>query len=253
MLIETHAHLYLEEFQEDIEGVIKNSVANGVGKIYLPAINSETHDALMDLEMKFPEVCFPMMGLHPCYVKEDYKRELLLVEEWLSNRKFSAIGECGLDFYWDKTFVNQQYVALEQQIAWAIQYQLPIILHTRNATQETIDIIKKYTSSGLRGIFHCFGGTLHEAQQIIEMGFYLGIGGVVTYKNSGLDKVIADIDLRHLVLETDAPYLTPVPFRGKRNETGYLKLIAEKIANIKNCSFEEVAAQTTSNAIKIFG
>jgi TatD DNase family protein len=253
MLIETHAHLYLEEFLEDIDGVIKNSVANGVGKIYLPAINSETHDALMDLEMKFPEVCFPMMGLHPCYVKEDYKKELILVEEWLSNRKFSAIGECGLDFYWDKTFVNQQYVALEQQIAWAIQYQLPIVLHTRNATQETIEVVKKYISSGLRGIFHCFGGTFHEAQQIIEMGFYLGIGGVVTYKNSGLDKVIADIDLRHLVLETDAPYLTPVPFRGKRNETGYLKIIAEKIANIKNCSFEEVAAQTTSNAIKIFG
>jgi TatD DNase family protein len=253
MLIETHAHLYLEEFQKDIDAVVNHSVENGVGKIYLPAINSETHKELIDLEKKFPALCFPMMGLHPCYVKEDYKTELLLVEEWLIKRKFSAIGECGLDFYWDKTFVNQQYEALEQQIAWALQYQLPIILHTRNATQETIEVIRKYTSSGLRGIFHCFGGTLDEAQQIIEMGFYLGIGGVVTYKNSGLDKVIADIDLSHLVLETDAPYLTPVPFRGKRNETGYLKIIAEKIANIKNCSFEEVAEQTTANAIKIFG
>lgn len=252
MLIETHAHLYLEEFQKDIDEVIKNSVANGVGKIYLPAINSETHNALMDLEMKFPEVCFPMMGLHPCYVKENYLDELLNVERWLQKRKFVAIGECGLDFYWDKTFIKEQYIVLEKQIEWALEYKLPIVLHTRNATQETIDVIKKYKTENLKGIFHCFGGSLEEAHQIIDLGFYLGIGGVVTYKNAGLDKVLKELDVKHIVLETDSPYLTPVPFRGKRNESMHLKIIAEKIAEIMNCSFEDVELETTYNANSIF-
>lgn len=252
MLIDTHAHLYLSEFEKDIDSIISNAQQKKISKIYLPAIDSESHQGLLQLEEKFPDFCLAMMGLHPCYVKENYKDELSTVEKLLKSRDFMAIGECGLDFYWDKTFVSQQYEALEQQIAWALQYQIPIVLHTRNATQETIEVIKRFADKGLRGVFHCFGGSLSEAQQIIEMGFLLGIGGVVTYKNSGLDKVLAEIDLRNIVLETDAPYLSPVPHRGKRNESAYLSVVAEKIALIKNCDVEEVASVTTSNATLLF-
>ena len=252
MLIDTHAHLYLSEFQEDIDAVIAFSKKNHVGKIFLPAINSDTHEAMISLEALHPDFCYAMMGLHPCYVKENYKDELLTVSKYLASRKFSAIGECGLDFYWDKTFVSVQYEALEQQIEWALQYKLPIILHTRNATHETIDVLKKYFQKGLKGIFHCFGGTYAEAKQIIEMGFYLGIGGVVTYKNSGLSEVIDRNDLEYLVVETDAPYLAPVPLRGKRNESGHLYIIAEKIAQIKKCSIDDVAMVTSKNAHRLF-
>jgi len=252
MIIDTHSHLYLEEFNSDIDQIILRSKQSGVEKIYLPAIDSQTTQQLIQLEIKYPSYCIAMMGLHPCYVKENYKAELEKVSSLLQQRKFAAIGECGLDFYWDKTFEKEQYEALEQQIEWALEYQLPIVLHTRNATQETIDVIKKYADKGLKGIFHCFGGNADEANQIIEMGFYLGIGGVITYKNSGLDKVINKIDLKHIVLETDSPYLTPVPNRGKRNETSFLKIIAEKIAELKNCSYEEVANATTQNALSLF-
>jgi TatD DNase family protein len=170
----------------------------------------------------------------------------------LKKRKFAAIGECGLDFYWDKTFIKEQYIVLEKQIEWALEYNVPLILHTRSATQETIDVIKKYKTENLKGIFHCFGGSMEEANQIIELGFYLGIGGVITYKNAGLDIVMKELDLKHIVLETDAPYLSPVPFRGKRNESKYLLTIAEKIAIIKNCSLEEIKSITTNNANKLF-
>ena len=252
-MIDTHCHLYLSEFEQDIEAVISNARQVGVEKMYLPAINSETHDQMLQLEAKYPGHCIAMMGLHPCYVKENYLEELLKVENYLKARNFAAIGECGLDFYWDTTFVQQQYLVLEQQIEWAKQYNLPIILHTRNATKETIEVISKNRSNQLKVIFHCFGGSMEEANQIIEMGFYLGIGGVVTYKNAGLDLVLKEIDLKHLVLETDAPYLSPVPMRGKRNESKFIKIIAEKIATIKNCSFEEVVATTNENAQLIFG
>lgn len=252
MIIDTHSHLYLEEFDSEIEQIIFRSKENGVEKIYLPAIDSQTTQQLIQLETKYPNYCIAMMGLHPCYVKGNYKEELEKVSSLLQQRKFAAIGECGLDFYWDIAFVKEQYEALEQQMDWSLEYQLPIVLHTRNATQETIDVVKKYADKGLKGIFHCFGGSVDEANQIIEMGFYLGIGGVVTYKNAGLDKVLKDIDLKHIVLETDSPYLTPVPHRGKRNETSYLKIIAEKIAEIKDCSYEDVATVTTENAKNLF-
>ncbi len=253
MIIDTHCHLYLSEFSNEIDKFINRAKENGIKKIYLPAINSETTEALLSLEEKHPDICIAMMGLHPCYVKSDYKDELQKVEDLFTQRKFIAIGECGLDFYWDKTFIKEQYLALEQQIEWALHYNLPIILHTRNATQETIDVIKKYKGSNLKGIFHCFGGTLEEANQIIDLGFYMGIGGVVTYKNAGLDLVLKDIDLDYLVLETDAPYLSPVPFRGKTNEPANLKTIAEKIASIKNESYDVVAEFTTKNAERLFG
>jgi TatD DNase family protein len=253
MIIDTHCHLYLPEFNNEIDDFIKRAKENGVKKIYLPAINSETTNALLSLEEKHPDICVAMMGLHPCYVKSDYIDELKKVEDFLNQSKFVAIGECGLDFYWDKTFVKEQYLALEQQIEWALQYNLPIILHTRNATQETIDVIKQYKNSNLKGIFHCFGGTIEEANQIIDMGFYLGIGGVVTYKNSGLDVVLKEINLDFIVLETDAPYLSPVPNRGKTNEPANLKIIAEKIASIKNTSYDVVAEVTSRNSEKLFG
>ncbi|HMJ48067.1 MAG TPA: TatD family hydrolase [Ferruginibacter sp.] len=253
MLIDTHCHLYLDEFKQDIEAVIKRAEAEGVEKFYLPAIDSSETENLILLENKFPGKCIAMMGLHPCSVKENYVTELELVKEWLFSRKFAAIGEIGLDFYWDKTFTVQQYEAFRMQIALSLQYDLPIVIHTRNAMQETIDVVKEFVPGGVRGIFHCFGGTYENAREIIDAGFYLGIGGVVTYKKSGLTEVLGKLDLQHIVLETDSPYLTPVPFRGKRNESSYLKYIVENLAIIKNVTAEKVAEITSSNAKKIFG
>ena len=253
MIVDTHCHLYLEEFKNDITEVIKRAEQEGVNKFYLPAIDSTEIENIILLEKKFPGKCIAMMGLHPCSIKENYVEELAVVKDWLAKRKFAAVGEIGLDFYWDKTFVLQQYEAFRMQIALSVLYNLPIVIHTRNAMQETIDVVKEYTSVGLKGIFHCFGGTLENANEIINAGFYLGIGGVLTYKKSGLAEVLDKIDLKHIVLETDSPYLTPVPFRGKRNESSYLKYVVEKLAEIKKVSIEEVAAITTANAEKIFG
>lgn len=252
ILTDTHCHLYSKEFEVDIEEVIQNATIEGVQKFYLPGIDSTAIESMLALEKQFPEKCIPMMGLHPCYVKNNYNEELEIVRGWLTKRVFVAIGEIGLDFYWDKTFVIQQYQAFRIQIEWAIEYRRPIVIHTRNAMQETINLVKEYKSKGLSGIFHCFSGSYESAKEIIDAGFYLGIGGVVTYKNAGLAEVLTKIDLKHLVLETDAPYLTPVPFRGKRNESSYLKYVATKIAAIKQVPVEEVASITTANAEKIF-
>lgn len=251
-LIDTHCHLYSEEFLVDIEEVLQRAESIGVQRFYLPAIDSSTHDAMMEMEKKYPTKCIPMMGLHPCYVKEDFEKELLVVEEWLNKKKFVAIGEIGLDFYWDKTFASEQYEVFKLQMQWALQRNIPIVIHTRNAMQETIETLKPFAQQGLRGIFHCFGDTYEIAQQIIEMGFLLGIGGVVTYKKSGLAETLKNIGLQHIVLETDAPYLTPVPHRGKRNESSYLQYILQTLAEIKNATVQEVAAVTTANAEKIF-
>ena len=253
VLIDTHCHLYLEEFSSDIESVLQNATAEGVQKYYLPGIDSASIEGMLALEEKFPGKCIPMMGLHPCYVKENFKDELNIVQGWLAKRKFAAIGEIGLDFYWDKSFVYEQYEAFRIQIEWAIAYQMPIVIHTRNAMQETINLVKEYAPKGVKGIFHCFSGSYESAKEIINAGFYLGVGGVITYKNAGLAEVLTKIDLQHLVLETDAPYLTPLPFRGKRNESSYLKYIIARLAEVKNCSVEEVATITTANAEKIFG
>jgi TatD DNase family protein len=252
-IIDTHCHLYVNHFKNDIASVIERAVAEGVQQFYLPAIDSSETAGMLALEEKFPGQCIAMMGLHPCSVKENYRQELELVQDWLSKRKFAAVGEIGLDFYWDKTFAEQQYEAFRLQIEWALQHGLPIVIHTRNAMQETINVVKEYAGRGLRGIFHCFSGSYESAVQIINAGFYLGIGGVLTYKNAGLPEVLEKIGLEHMVLETDAPYLTPVPFRGKRNESSYLKYIIAKLAEVKNMPVEEVAAITTANAQKIFG
>lgn len=252
-MIDTHCHLYIQEFDKDIDMVIKRGLKEGVTKFYLPAIDSIQLDRMFELESQFPAHCFAMAGLHPCSVNENFEDELIQIETLLQKRKFSGIGETGLDFYWDKTFMKEQYFALERQIVLALKYNLPLILHTRNATQETIEVVKKYKTDGLIGIFHCFGGSIKEAEQIIDLNFYLGIGGIVTYKNAGLAEVLNDIDLKHVVLETDAPYLSPVPMRGKRNESAYLKYIVEKIALVKGISEDDVKNITTQNAEKIFG
>jgi TatD DNase family protein len=208
---------------------------------------------MLMLEEKYPGKCIAMMGLHPCSVKADYLSELALVEAWLAKRQFSAVGEIGLDYYWDKTFAAEQKDAFSTQMQWALHYQLPVVIHTRNAMADTITAVREFADKGLKGIFHCFSGTIEDAEAITAMGFYLGIGGVLTYKNSGIDKVVEKIGIEHLVLETDAPYLSPVPFRGKRNESSYIKYVADKLAAIKNITVDEVAAITTANAEKIFG
>lgn len=252
-LIDTHCHLYLPEFDAELVSLTDHARAKGVEGIFLPAIDSETHRRVIGLEEAYPDLCHAMMGLHPCSVKDDYRNELDLVADYIKKRKFSAIGECGLDFYWDKTYVKEQYIALEAQLQWALDLNWPVVLHTRNATRETIDAVLPFAGKGLRGIFHCFGGSLEEARDIISMGFYLGIGGVLTYKNSGLQEVIREIPLEHIVLETDAPYLSPVPHRGKRNQPVYILHVAEKLAEVKEVSFEEISAITTMNAKSLFG
>ena len=251
-LIDTHTHLYVKEFREDIDEVIQRAVNEGVEEFYLPAIDSSETPALLELEKKYPQKIFAMAGLHPCSVKDDFKEQLGKIEKQLSEREFAAIGETGLDFYWDTTFSKQQYESFHVHAQWAIQYKRPLVLHTRNANQQAIEVVNSYRGQGLYGVFHCFSGTLENAKDIIDAGFMLGIGGVLTFKNSGLAAVIKDIDLQFLVLETDAPYLAPVPFRGKRNESSYLRYIADKLAEVKNTSAEEVGAQTSKNAKFLF-
>jgi TatD DNase family protein len=247
--IDTHAHIYLPEFDTDRQVLLEEACAKGVRKILMPAIDSSTHSLMLDVESN-NEQCMSMMGLHPCSVKADYKTELQIILEWLQRRSFIAIGEIGLDFYWDKTFAKQQYEAFHQQIQWALQFNLPIVIHSREATSECIEVVKQYP--GLKGIFHCFSGNIEQGERIIESGFLLGIGGVLTFKNAGLDKVVDVLGIEHVVLETDAPYLAPVPYRGKRNECSYLPLIAEKLATISGKKLEEVVTITTQNAIKLF-
>ncbi len=251
--IDTHTHLYDDQFAADREAIIQKSLDAGVSKMYLPNCDSSTIEPMMAMAEKWPEHCFPMMGVHPCYIKENYKEELKLAESWLSKASFSAIGEIGLDYYWDTTFVPQQKEAFNLQMDWALGLNLPIVIHTRESLQDGIDMVKAKQNGTLKGIFHCFGGTLEEAKQIIDLGFYLGIGGVATFKKSTLPDVLSQIPLEHLVIETDAPYLAPTPYRGKRNESSYIPLIGAKIAEIKNCSIEEVAQITTKNAGFIFG
>ncbi len=252
MIIDTHCHLYHEDFDADRPAMMERANAQGVGGFYLPAVDSSSIPAMLQLEAAYPQQCFAMMGLHPCSVKEHYEDELRIAEEWLQRRKFSAIGETGLDFYWDKTFTEQQYQAFRIQVGWAKKYKVPIVIHSRQSTQECINVISELRDEDLAGVFHCFGGSLEEALQITGMGFYLGIGGVITYKNSGLAAVIAQLPLDKIVLETDAPYLAPVPFRGKRNESAYLQHVVNKIAAVKHMTAQEVAEITTLNAGRLF-
>ena len=252
MFIDTHTHLYSEEFNVDRHEAINQAIEKGVTKFYMPNVDSSSIEEMLKLEIHFPDQCFPMMGLHPCSVKENYREELEIVKKWLDLRRFSAIGEIGIDLYWDKTFIKEQELTFREQIFWALEYNYTIVIHCRNAFDEIFSILKSYDKLP-KGIFHCFSGDIIQAQQILSLGnFKLGIGGVVTFKNSGLDKVVEQLKLHDLVLETDAPYLAPVPYRGKRNESSYIPLIAQKIAEIKKITIEEVAEVTTKNALEIF-
>lgn len=252
-LVDTHTHLYAEEFDADRPEMMQRAFKNGVTKILLPNIDSTSLQGLKDLCADYPDNCFPMMGLHPCSVKEDFETELALVEkELFSNNKYYGVGEMGLDLYWDKTFYPQQKTAFIQQVKWSIELNLPLSIHTREATDEAIELLSMPELKGARGVFHCFGGTSQQAEQIIGLGFHLGIGGVLTFKNSNLGEVLAPIDLKHIVFETDSPYLAPMPFRGKRNESAYILNIAQKLAELKDISQEEMAAITTANVAAIF-
>ncbi|UII23680.1 TatD family hydrolase [Fulvivirga ligni] len=250
---DSHAHIYAEKFKNDLPDVLEQSFENGVNKIYMPNIDHTSIDDMLEIENKYPENCFAMMGLHPCSVNKDFEKELYIVEEWLAKRKFCAIGEMGTDLYWDKTYWEQQKEAFKIQVEWAKKYELPIVIHCRESIDETIEMVEELKDDRLTGVFHCFTGSAEQAKRITELDFYLGIGGVSTFKNGGMDTVIPDLDLSTLLLETDSPYLAPTPHRGKRNEPSFIPLIAERVASLKLCEVDEVAEVTTGNAKKLFG
>jgi TatD DNase family protein len=250
-LIDTHAHIYAPEFAEDRAGMLARAFEQGVQQVYMPNIDHTSIEGMLQLEEQYPQKCFAMMGLHPCYVNADFERELQLVEEWLGKRKFIAVGEIGLDYYWSTEFKAQQEEAFIFQVNLAKKYKLPVVIHCRNSFRETVELLQKAGTDGITGVFHCFTGTLADARQVIDMGFLLGIGGVSTFKNGGLDKVLPFIDLQQIVLETDSPYLAPVPYRGKRNEVSYTSIVACRVADLMQVTMEEVACITTANALRL--
>lgn len=254
VFVDTHTHLYLKQFNYDREKVIERGLAAGVESFYLPNVDSSTIGAMLDLESAFPNHCFAMMGLHPCSVEGNFEEELRLVREWLDRRSFCAVGEIGIDLYWDKTYFEQQKEAFRIQTNWAKELGIPIVIHSRESTEVLIDLVGELKDERLRGVFHCFTGNAEQAKVITgELGFFLGIGGVVTFKNSGLDRTLETVDPQWVVLETDAPYLAPVPYRGKRNESAYVVHVAEKLAEIYDEPLPEIARRTTENAGRLFG
>ena len=252
MFIDTHAHLYLDRFNDDIDEVIRKCHEEGVDKIFLPNIDLQSIDSMHKLEDQYPDTIRSMMGLHPCSVKEDYNTVLDKMEMMLGEREYSGIGETGIDLYWDKTYVNEQILSFRRQIQWARNLKKPVIIHSRDSLEETISIIEELQDGNLTGVFHCFTGTLEQARRIQNTGFFMGIGGVLTFKNSGLREVIAYTDPDFLVLETDAPFLAPTPYRGKRNQSDYIPLIAGALADTMNMTFQEIELKTTENALKLF-
>lgn len=251
-MIDTHAHIYLEHFNEDRDAVIERALAAGINKILLPNIDSTSIDSMLKLEEKYPGVCYPMMGLHPCSVKEDFEKELQIIEDWFGKRDFLAVGEMGTDLYWDKSFWEQQKEAFRFQCDLALKHDLPIVIHCRETIDETIELVRQYEGRGLKGVFHCFTGSVNQGSQITDMDFYLGLGGVSTFKNGGMDQVIPYLDRSKIILETDSPYLTPSPHRGKRNEPAFTALVAEKVAEYLELSKEALDELTTANANALF-
>ncbi|CAL2092831.1 Putative deoxyribonuclease YcfH [Tenacibaculum sp. 190524A02b] len=253
MITDTHTHLYSEQFDEDRSTMITKAKEAGVSRFFIPAIDSSYTERMLDLEQKYPDDVFLMMGLHPTSVKENYLEELALVKEWIDQRNFYAIGEIGIDLYWDKTFLPQQQEAFKTQIQWAKEKKLPIVIHCREAFDEIFEVLEEEKSDDLFGIFHCFTGTLEQAKQAISYNMKLGIGGVATFKNGKIDKFLHEIDLKHIVLETDAPYLAPTPYRGKRNESSYITNVIDKLVDIYGLSFQEISEITTKNSKDVFG
>ncbi|MDG1804563.1 TatD family hydrolase [Flavicella sp.] len=252
-ITDTHSHLYSDQFDEDRKEVVQRAIDAGVSRFFIPAIDSDFTQSMLDLEAEFPDNVFLMMGLHPTHVKENVEEELALIKTWIDKRAFYAIGEIGIDLYWDKTFIKEQQYAFRTQIQWAKERKMPINIHCRDAFDEVFEILEEEKSDDLFGIFHCFTGNLEQAKQAVSLNMKLGIGGVVTFKNGKIDKFLAEIPISEIVLETDAPYLAPTPYRGKRNESGYLTNVIDKLVDIYGLSFEEIAAITTQNSKDIFG
>ncbi|QZE14292.1 TatD family hydrolase [Halosquirtibacter laminarini] len=252
MIIDSHSHIYSSEFKNEYKEIIERAKENGVDKIILPNIDSSSINAMLRLSDEYPETCIPLIGIHPTSVTEDYDQELEIIEFWLKKREFVGIGEIGLDYYWDKTFRDEQIIVLEQQLNWCLQYNLPAVLHVRDAFDDIYDIVAPFCEKGLKGVFHSFTGTVEQANKAIKMGFLIGVNGLVTFKNAGVDKVIAQLPIDKLLVETDAPYLAPVPYRGKRNESSYVTYVVEKISDLKEVSYDIVSETTTSNCKKLF-
>jgi TatD DNase family protein len=250
--VDTHAHVYADQFDVDRTDMLYRAEEKQVGKIFMPNIDHTSIDGMLELENKYPSVCIPMMGLHPCSVNQDFEKELYVVESWLGKRKFAAVGEMGTDLYWDKTFWEQQVEAFKIQGSWAKKHKLPIVVHCRESIDQTIDLVEQLQDGTLTGVFHCFTGTKLQADKLIKLGFFLGLGGVTTFKKSGMEEVVPHIPLDRIVLETDSPYLTPTPHRGKRNEPSYIPLIGERVADLKMISTQELKKATTQNALKLF-
>jgi TatD DNase family protein len=253
MFIDTHTHLYVDAFDEDRDDIIKECFSNSINKLLLPNIDVKSISPLLTLSKSYPGVCYPMMGLHPCSVNSNFEKDLEIIKKTLGENNFIAVGEIGIDLYWDKSTLSFQEEAFAIQIEWAKKKKLPIVIHARESYDEIFKVLNKYNDENLSGVFHCFSGDKAQAHQVINYGnFKLGIGGVATFKNGGLDKTLKDIAIEHIILETDSPYLSPSPFRGKRNKSPYLIYIAEKLSEIYNCKIDEIANQTTKNALEIF-
>ncbi|GEK13642.1 TatD family hydrolase [Aliivibrio fischeri] len=252
-MIDTHAHIYAKEFDEDRDAVVQRALEQGISKILLPNIDLESIEPMLKTEAAYPEVCHSMMGLHPCYVNADVKETLAIIHSWFEKHNFIAVGEIGIDLYWDKTFKAEQDMAFITQLNWAKEMKLPVVIHTRDSIEETLSLLKQEQDGSLSGVFHCFGGSVDEAKAINDLGFHLGLGGVSTFKNGGMDKIIPHLDMDYVILETDCPYLAPVPHRGKRNEPAYTQLVAQRVADLREMSLADVDAITTANAMKLFG
>jgi TatD DNase family protein len=251
-MIDTHAHIYASEFDADRDDVVKRALDQGIDKILLPNIDLESIEPMLTTEAKYPQIRRSMMGLHPCYVDGNVKQTLDIIHAWFEKHRFIAVGEIGIDLYWDKTFKAEQEMAFITQLNWAKEMKLPVVIHTRDSIEETLTLLAQEQDGSLSGVFHCFGGSVEEAKAINDLGFHLGLGGVSTFKNGGMDKVIPHLDMNYVILETDCPYLAPVPHRGKRNEPAYTSLVAQRIAELRDISIEQVDSLTTQNATKLF-
>lgn len=251
-MIDTHAHIYASEFDHDRDEVVQRALAQGIEHILLPNIDLDSIEPMLKTEAAYPQVCRSMMGLHPCYVDSKVDQTLATIESWFEQHPFIAVGEIGIDLYWDKTFRAEQEKAFVTQLNWAKQRQLPVVIHTRDSIEETLTLLAQEQDGSLRGVFHCFGGSLAQAQAINGLGFHLGLGGVSTFKNGGMDKVIPHLDMDYVILETDCPYLAPVPHRGTRNEPAYTQLVAQRIAQLREIGLDEVDNLTTDNAKTLF-
>ncbi|NDJ81940.1 TatD family hydrolase [Vibrio campbellii] len=251
-MIDTHAHIYASEFDNDRDEVVKRALEQGIDKILLPNIDLESIEPMLKTEAAYPEICRSMMGLHPCYVDGNVEQTLAIIRGWFEKHNFIAVGEIGIDLYWDKTFRAEQEMAFVTQLNWAKEMNLPVVIHTRDSIEETLTLLSQEQDGSLRGVFHCFGGSVEEAQAINELGFHLGLGGVSTFKNGGMDKVIPHLDMNWVILETDCPYLAPVPHRGKRNEPAYTSLVAARVAELRGENVEAIDAITTKNAEALF-